>query len=97
MSTMDSDQPNENAPDESDDEDLGDRIFEDGEEVAYQDWDSRGPGAGAGCISVYKYAKKFYVSHDAGIDGPFATKAEAISVGGVDRVSDATTEIWGCE
>lgn len=96
MSTRDNDRLNGNDPDKND-EDIGERIFEDGQEVAYQDCDSGGPGAGAGRVSVYEYEQKFYVFHDAGMDGPFATKAEAIKAGGVDIVNHATREIWGCE
>lgn len=89
-------QANEEDPDGVD-EDIGERILENGEEVAYQEWDSGGPGAGAGRVSVYEYAKKFYVLNDEGMDGPFGTKAEAITAGGVNIINDATKEIWGCD
>ncbi|MEO5765341.1 MAG: hypothetical protein ABIR52_08550 [Casimicrobiaceae bacterium] len=75
------------------DEDF-DAIVEDGEEVFYQDWDSGGPGAGAGRVSVYRYRAQFYVSHDAGLEGPYSTKDKAISENGVAEVSASTETIW---
>ena len=54
----------------TDDYDMFEQISDQGSLVAYQDWDSGGPGAGAGRVSVYEYEGEFYVSHDAGIDGP---------------------------
>ena len=79
---------------EDEEEDVFERILEDGEEVACQDWDSGAPGAGAGRVSVYRYRDRFYVMHDAGLSGPYETKAEAISANGVDTETDATVRIW---
>ena len=80
--------------DEAEDDFFFDNLIDNGEEVAYQDWDSGGPGAGAGRVSVYRYRHKFYVVHDAGLSGPYNTKAEAISANAVDRETDATVGIW---
>jgi hypothetical protein len=65
-----------------------------GEEVFWQDWDSGGPGAGAGRVSVYRYGKDFYVEHDAGIEGPYKSKEEAADKNGVSNINDATEAIW---
>jgi hypothetical protein len=43
---------------------------------------------------VYRYRDRFYVAHDAGLSGPYTTKAEAISANGVDQETDATVKIW---
>jgi hypothetical protein len=75
-------------------EERDNRIMEKGTEVAYQDWDSGGPGAGAGRLSVYRYRGQFYVFHDAGMMGPYATLRRAAMEGGIERVNDATTAIW---
>ena len=83
-----------NDGEEDEEEDIFERILEDAEEVAFQDWGSGGPGAGAGRVSVYRYRDKYYVMHDAGLGGPYNTKAEAISANGVDRETDATVRIW---
>lgn len=64
------------------------------EEVAYQDWDSGGAGAGAGRVSVYQACRQYFVTHDAGCDGPYSSLDEAVTEGGINRVSDATVEIW---
>ena len=80
------------VPEEDEEEDLFELILQDGEEVAYQDWDSGGPGAGR--VSVYRYRDRFYVMHDTALTGPYETKAEAISANGVDTETDATVRIW---
>lgn len=73
------------------------RILEEGELVAYQDWDSGGPGAGAGRVSVYLFEGRYYGFHDAGMEGPFEDKVAAIDAVGLDCVTDATRRIWGVE
>ena len=65
-----------------------------GQEVFWQDWDSGGPGAGAGRVSVYRFGKLFYAEHDAGIEGPYQTKQEAAAACGADEVNEATEAIW---
>ena len=49
----------------------------DGELVTYEDWDSGGPGAGAGRVCVYLYQGSYYSTHDAGLSGPFQSEADA--------------------
>ena len=78
---------------EDEDDELDD-VISSGREVAYQDWDSAGPGAGAGRVSVYLYKGGYFVLHDAGLDGPLPTLASALESGGIDRVNEATVEIW---
>jgi hypothetical protein len=80
-----------------DEDDLWDRILNEGELVAYQDWDSGGPGAGAGRDSIYYFGGNYYGFHDAGSEGPFKTKAEAVAVLDLYSVGDATVEIWDKE
>jgi len=80
--------------DDQDDDDLFGQILENGQEVAYQDWDSGGPGAGAGRVFVLLHEGAFYVFHDAGMNGPFRSMAEAIASGGIDQITDATVAIW---
>ncbi len=69
-------------------------ILDDGDLVAYQDWDSGGPGAGAGRVSVYEYDGAYYGMHDAGLEGPFTSFAEAASSVGLYVERDATRKIW---
>lgn len=64
------------------------------EMVAYQDWDSGGPGAGAGRVSVHLRRGEFFVVNDAGLDAQYATEEEAIAGSGVNVISDATVKIW---
>lgn len=83
--------------DEGDDagvDDELDSLLEHGEEVFWQDWDSGGLGAGAGRVSVYRYKNSYYVLHDAGLEGSYPSKLEAVDRSGVAQVSDATTAIW---
>ncbi|HXI17499.1 MAG TPA: hypothetical protein VNM48_14125 [Chloroflexota bacterium] len=79
---------------EDEEQEYGERVIEDGEEVAYQDWDSGGPGAGAGRVSILKYEGLFFVCHDAGLEGGYATIDEAMEASGAVRVTDATVAIW---
>ena len=79
---------------ENRDAELYDRVLEDGCEVAFQDWDSGGPGAGAGRVSVYLYEDRYYVIDEVPLSGPFGTKREALEYGQVDVETDATEEIW---
>ena len=46
--------------------DLWEMVRNRGELVDSQEWDSGGPGAGAGEVAVYEYHGKFFVFHDAG-------------------------------
>ena len=76
------------------DDDRIQRILDDGELVAYQEWDSGGPGAGAGRDSVYRYGRKFCVLHDAGLSRPYASIVQAVKEGGIDQINGATKRIW---
>jgi hypothetical protein len=61
------------------DDDLVDRIIEEGEEVFAHAWDSGGPGAGAGCERVYRWRGKFaFASADYGNAGPFDSLEEVL-------------------
>jgi len=62
--------------------------------VAYQEWDSGAPGAGAGIVRVYRIEGLYFLDDDIGINGPYADKREPMRLGGVDRVSNATVELW---
>jgi hypothetical protein len=77
-------------PDEDDDE-LD--VTEVGELLAELHWDSGGPGAGAGVVSMYGHNGKFYVSHDAGVD-EYETAEEALERNGFLRDSGANTSVW---
>jgi len=76
------------------DEDRIQRTLDDGELVSYQEWDSGGPGAGAGRDAVYRYGRKFCVLHDAGLSGPYASIAESVKEGAIVLINEATTRIW---
>jgi hypothetical protein len=84
----------DDADDGTSDDDAVDNLLEHGEEVFWQDWDSGGPGAGASRVSVYRYKDAYYVLHDAGLEGPYSSKLEAVDEHGVAFVNDATTAIW---
>ncbi len=71
-------------------------IINSGEVVFWQDWDSGGPGAGAGRVTVYRYKEKYYVL-DTEMFGPVDTKSEAISNNDVDEVNSSTVAIWDSE
>ena len=64
--------------DYEEEEDEWEKIRNEGDLIAEQEWDSGGPGAGAGVVSVYEFEGKYYVDHDAGID-EYETKEEALS------------------
>lgn len=91
------DDPSFHNEDGGDEDDLWDRIRNQGIEVAYQIWDSGGPGAGMGRVSVYEYQGKFFSDGDTGIDGPFASKGEAVDQWEVFTVNSATKRIWDSE
>ena len=90
LNKLGSDQSNKNL-DES--EDLDSTIRSNGQIVAYQNWDSGGPGAGAGSVKCYFYNNSFFVFHDAGMDEYNSAKA-AIESNGINVRTDATVEIW---
>ena len=69
-------------------------IIENGEKVGEQEWDSDGPGAGAGSLVVYRYAGKFFALDDVEFMGPYDTFREAAEAVGLFVRTDATTEIF---
>ena len=75
-------------------DEFSDTVRDHGELVACQDWDSGGPGGGAGRVSVYRYHDEFYAFNDSGGGGPFASFDEAAEWSGVLRENDATVAIW---
>jgi len=88
--------PNIDESDE-DEDDVWDRIRKKGVEVAYQVWDSGGPGAGMGQVTVYEYQGQYYADGDIGISDPCTTKAEAADFYGVFDVNSSTVRIWDIE
>jgi len=71
------------------------------EEVAYQDWDSGGPGAGAGRVSVFRFGNTevgsvYFGVHDAGFTDAYDTLSSACAASGIYEQTDATLNIW-CE
>ncbi len=84
----------ENDPDFHDYETFLDVLTEEGEGVFSHEWDSGGPGAGAGVEWVYELAGKFYYPCcDCGeLFGPYDTVDEAVE-GDLLTVTTATGEI----
>lgn len=67
-----------------------------GLEVFRLEWDSGGPGAGAGTELVYEFQGKYFTaSADFGWNGPYETLDEALA--GKIFVSAATREVWCSE
>jgi hypothetical protein len=62
--------------------------------VGRQDWDSGGPGAGAGTVDVYQFRGVFVGEDDVLIYGPFDSFAEAAAAVRLFHETDATTKIW---
>lgn len=77
---------------EDEEQDLWEMIRE--RRVGFQEWDSGGPGAGAGSVDVYFYRDAFYSDDDVGGYGPFDTFDEAARAVSLFRVNAATTRIW---
>ena len=78
-------------------EDIEGKIYE-GELIARHEWDSGGPGAGAGVVDVYKFRGLFFASDDVGLYGPYEGFTEAAEAVALLTVTDATTRIWvDCE
>lgn len=68
-------------------------------EVAYQDWDSGGPGAGAGRVSVYRLGDRrvgfvYFISDDAGFSYAYDDLDKAIEDAWIEKVNDATRAIF---
>lgn len=76
-----------------DDEDLWQKIREEGRMVACHQWDSGNPGSGAGANYIYLYNGGFFVEDDEANSGPYATFKEAEDAT-VMFETGATTSIW---
>ena len=72
---------------------LLEAIIEDGNVVAEHHWDSGGPGAGAGVVSVYKYRGCYFGLNDVAWYGPFDTLDPVFEKLGILTPTDATTSI----
>jgi len=77
-----------------DEERIHDLIQQEGTRVARQDWDSGGPGAGAGTVDVVLFRTVFVTYDDVGCFGPFEEFFAAAKSVGLFVVTDATTRIW---
>jgi hypothetical protein len=75
-------------------EDIHERMITEGVLVARHEWDSGGPGAGAGVVDVYKFRGAFFASDDVGNYGPYEGFTEAAEAVALLTVTDATTRIW---
>lgn len=75
-------------------ETICDRIHDEGRLVGRQDWDSGGPGAGAGTMCVYQYKGVFVGEDDVGSYGPYDRFAEAAEAIGLWTKTSATQRIW---
>lgn len=73
---------------------ITDLIYSEGQQVYSMEWDSGGPGAGAGRESVYAWQERYWISSSTfGISGgPFDTLEEALQ-GDLVAVTDATVSI----
>lgn len=60
--------------------------------VAEMEWDSGGPGAGAGTVTVYQLGPTYHVVHDAGID-QYTSEREAIRASGILRRDPSTRSV----
>lgn len=69
------------------------RIRDEGEVVAEQEWDSGGPGAGAGVSRVIFFKGRYWGEHDAGREGPFESLDDAAWAAGVYHITDATVKV----
>ena len=74
--------------------DLWEAIRDDGRLVGRQEWDSGGPGAGAGTVDVWLYRGVFCSDNDVEPHGPFKTFLEAADAVGLLHINEATTRIW---
>jgi len=80
--------------DEGQDDEPWQAIRERGRLVGRQEWDSGGPGAGAGTVDVYLYRGAFYADDDVDAHGPFETFPEAANAVSLFHINAATTSIW---
>lgn len=75
------------------DEQINQYIIDEGEVVYSLEWDSGGPGAGAGENKVCHWKGKFASSSDSGYEGPFDTLDEALESNSCLCVTTATYNI----
>jgi hypothetical protein len=83
--------------DEDDDEwmeGMQEAIRNEGDQVGRNEWDSGGPGAGAGVSYVYLFRGLLFSEDDVGMYGPFDNFIEAAQAVGLLGVNEATTSIW---
>lgn len=77
--------------------DLVEDIIEHGEMVFARDWDSCGPGAGAGCDYVYCWNGQYaLLSEGYGSSGPYSKLEDALNEYDLLMVTPATQSVW-CE
>jgi hypothetical protein len=74
-------------------DDVGEIIRSEGQLVGRQEWDSGGPGAGAGTVDVYQFRGLFISENDVGSYGPYDSFSEAAAAVGLFNETDATTRI----
>jgi hypothetical protein len=76
------------------DEDLIERIEEDGRVAFSLSWDSDNPGMGADAEVVYEFEGRFYyLSNSVGSYGPYESLDAALDEHELIRISSATREI----
>jgi hypothetical protein len=75
-------------------ESMQETIRSEGDRVGRNEWDSGGPGAGAGVSYVYLFRDLFFSEDDVGMFGPYKKFLEAAKVVGLLSVSEATTSVW---
>jgi hypothetical protein len=70
------------------------KLLDEGDVVFEHEWDSGGPGAGAGSERVVAYRGRFwYSSLDFGVKGPYDDLLGTVAMYGLLTVTEATTEI----
>ena len=78
-----------NIDDEYQEENLHEVLQEEGDRIAYQEWDS---GVMSGIVELYKYKETYFVIHESGID-EYNDPKEALTGSGISRFTDATKYI----
>ncbi len=68
-------------------------VLEEGELVARKEWDSGGPGGGAGVVTVYEFRSCFFGVSDEDFRGPFDDLDEACDSVGLKAITSATQTI----
>jgi hypothetical protein len=73
---------------------IDEKMSAQGQLIARHEWDSGGPGAGAGVVDVYNFLGLFFASDDGSNYGPYEGFTEAAEAVALLTVTDATTRIW---